>query len=106
MAARGTIAKSEVEKRIASAFGNDFLGIFDKKLYVNVKENGEMVQVAISLTCPKVPIVVDNTIQIGDHNFEEAAVVGHTTSASGFAPAEITDEERDNIAALMARLGL
>ena len=64
-----------------------------------------MVQIAISLTCPKVPIVVDNTVQIGDYNFEEPITV--TTNATGaFKPAEITDEERAHVAALMERLGL
>jgi hypothetical protein len=103
--AKGNIAKSEVTKRIAAAFGVDYVGEFDKKIYVTAMENGEKVQVAISLTCPKVPVVVDNTVQIGDFNFEEPTVVT-TTAATSFTPAEITDEERDNVAALMARLGL
>ena len=35
MAARGTVAKEVVEKKIAAAFGEDFIGIFDKKIYVD-----------------------------------------------------------------------
>lgn len=103
--AKGQIAKELVEKKIQAAFSTDYIGTFDKKIYVQAKENGEMVQIAISLTCPKVPVVVDNTVQIGDYNFEDPITV--TTNATGkFTPAEITDEERANIAALLERLNL
>lgn len=105
--AKGQIAKELVEKRIVAAFGGDYVGTVDKKIYVTAMENGEPVQIAIALTCPKVPIVVDNTVQIGDYNFEDPVPFTVTTSAAGgFTPAEITDEERANVAALMARLGL
>ena len=105
--AKGTIAKDLVEKKIISAFGADYVGTCDKKIYVTAMENGEKVQIAISLTCPKVPIVVDNTVQIGDFNFEDPTPAVVTTNATGtFTPAEITDEERKNVADLMARLGL
>ena len=105
--ARGNIAKDLVEKKIIAAFGADYVGTADKKIYVQALENGEKVQIAISLTCPKVPITVDNTVQIGDYNFEDSTLTTVTTSAAGgFIPAEISDEERANVAALMARLGL
>jgi hypothetical protein len=105
--ARGNIAKDLVEKKIITAFGADYVGTADKKIYVQALENGEKVQIAISLTCPKVPITVDNTVQIGDYNFEDSTPTVVTTSAAGgFTPAEISDEERANVAALMARLGL
>ena len=56
--ARGAQAKNKVEQIISSAFKDNFLGIYDKKLYVQAEENGEMVQIAISLTCPKTPVVI------------------------------------------------
>ena len=105
--AKGQIAKDLVEKKIIAAFGTDYVGTCDKKIYVTAMENGEKVQVAISLTCPKIPIIVDNTVQIGDFNFEDPTLATITTSATGtFIPAEISDEERKNVADLMARLGL
>ena len=105
--ARGTLAKELVEKKIQAAFGANYIGTFDKKIYVSARENGEDVQVAISLTCPKVPVVVDNTVQIGDYNFEDPTPATITTSAtSSFTPAEITEDERATVEALMARLGL
>jgi hypothetical protein len=34
MAAKGNIAKDAVINKIKEAFGEDFLGVFDKKVYV------------------------------------------------------------------------
>ena len=52
--AKGNIAKQNVAKKIAEVFGSDFVGEFDKKLYLWSEENGEKVQIAISMTCPKI----------------------------------------------------
>ena len=104
--AKGTIAKEVVAKKIATAFGTDFVGEFDKKLYVWADENGERVQIAIAMTCPKTPIGnIDYSAEPGNSlNFEDMSagpvVGGNATKA------EITDEEKKNIAELMARLGL
>ena len=104
--AKGQIAKDLVEKKIQAAFGADYVGTFDKKIYVTAMENGEKVQIAISLTCPKVPVIVDNTVQIGDYNFEDSTPAVTTSATGTFVPAEISDEERQTVADLMARLGL
>jgi hypothetical protein len=39
--ARGSVAKVEVKSRISSAFGKDYIGEYDGKLYVWATENGE-----------------------------------------------------------------
>ena len=104
MAAKGTIAKDLVEAKIKAAFGEDFVGVVDKKIYVAAMENGEMVQVAISLTCPKVPISLDKTVQVNGFNFEDPTQ--DTKASAIFTPAQITPDEKANIEALMARLGL
>ena len=58
---RGAVAKSIVEDKIRNAFGKDFIGVdpSNKKIYVQAEEDGEMVQVAIGLSCPKVQFSVD-----------------------------------------------
>lgn len=65
-----------------------------------------MLQIAISLTCPKVQVeVMPSANSGGDYNFDDN--VGTTSVApTAFVPAEITQEEKDNIATLMERLGL
>ena len=41
--AKGSIAKDAVVEKIAEAFGEDFLGSYDKKYYVRAKENGQYI---------------------------------------------------------------
>lgn len=103
--AKGSEAKAKVIETIKQAFGKDFLGEYDKKAYVVALENGERVQVAISLTCPKTPVDFGNNVSmdLGGRDFSDTTVV---VPAVELPPAEITEEEKQNIADLMARLGL
>lgn len=91
MAIRGTIAKKEVEKKLAEAFGKDYLGEVNKKYYVQVPENNEMVQIAITMTCPK------ENLDFGTQD-EGMPVVAQNP--------QFTNKERENIAELMRRVGL
>lgn len=69
MAKRGESAKNNVVKKIQEAFGEDFIGIREKKIYVNAIDSpgNEKLQIAITLTLPKATIdtVVETT------NFED-----------------------------------
>ena len=103
--AKGAIAKQNVVNRLQAAFGADYIGEYDKKWYVWAQENGERVQIAISLTCPKVPVEVSSAPIAGDFNFEDDAPTT-VVAAGGFQPAEITDDERDKVRDLMRTLGL
>lgn len=104
MAAKGTIAKQKVAQKIAEIFGADFVGEIDKKLYLWSEENGEKIQVAISMTCPKNPIAsAESVTPIASNenwNFEDMPQAAPTPKV------EITKEEEKNIADLMAKLGL
>ena len=95
-------------KILAEAFGSNFIGEYDKKIYVYANDGGEMVQIAISLTCPKNPIQVDTTVttSTGDWDFSDNPKVNTTVAVSSAEPAEITDEEKQNIANLLLKLGL
>ena len=106
--AKGAEAKANVVKKIQAAFGADFVGEYDKKVYVWAQENGEKIQIAISMTCPKNPIQVDTTVttSTGDWDFSDNPKVNATVAVANAAPAEITAEEKANIADLMAKLGL
>lgn len=103
--AKGAQAKEAVVNKIRAAFGENYIGEYDKKWYVWSQENGERVQIAISLTCPKVPVEVSAAPVSGDFNFEDDAP-GVVVAAGGFQPAEITNEERDKVRDLMKALGL
>lgn len=96
--AKGAIAKESVIKKIAAAFGEDYLGEQDKKIYVQAYEGGEKVQVAISLTCPKNPI--------GGMNFEAFQVNAAVSATTKPEVTEITDAEQAKINELMNMLGI
>ena len=105
---RGAIAKRQVVDKLALAFGENFIGEYDKKFYVWANENGERVQIAISLTCPKTPIEVAalDAADGGDWDFTDEKPKTANVAVTNAAPAEISEQEKQNIADLMARLGL
>ncbi len=103
--AKGAIAKQAVVNTLQTAFGENWIGEYDKKYYVWAQENGERVQIAISLTCPKVPVEVSAAPATGDFNFEDDAP-NVVVAAGGFQPAEISDDEREKVRSIMASLGL
>lgn len=103
--AKGTIGKQNVINKIKQAFGVDFIGEYDKKIYVWTTENGERIQIALSLTCPKVPVAISDNHTTGDFNFEDDAP-NVVVAAGAFQPAEITTEERERVNDLMRKLGL
>lgn len=106
--AKGAEAKNFVIQKIQEAFGADFIGEVDKKIYVWSKEDGQKVQVAISLTCPKNPVGTINTtkLDVGNskagfdfENDEMFVAVPNQTN-------EISEEEKQNLATLLEKLGL
>ncbi len=95
---KGAIAKEKVTETIAKAFGKNFVGIIDKKIYVTAEEDGEMVQVCLTLTCPKTPVTPNGEDGI---DFNKP-----TASPDKFIPAEITNEETEKIRELIKQFGL
>lgn len=95
--AKGSIAKENLIKRFATAVGEDFICEKDKKFYFWSTENGERVQVAVSLTVPKTP--VECTAPGGDLNFDaETPAVNK--------PVEMGEDEKATLNRLMEELGL
>ena len=103
--AKGSEAKTLVIEKIKEVFGSDYIGESNSKHYVWAKDgNAGKVQIAISLTCPKIQLeTVDVNSAFGDGmDFEAPQIVAPTK----FVPAEITQEEKDNLEELLNRLGL
>lgn len=97
MAARGTVAKQEVMEKLREAFGDNFIGEHEKKIYVWANDGGDRVQIAITLTCPKVQI------ETGEVSVDSDSAFPITASAQSI---EFTDQEKKNLEDLMARLNL
>ena len=102
--AKGSVAKSKIAEKIKNLYGLDYVGESGGKYYVWENDGGEKIQIAISLTCPKNPIgAVDMSGAFGEGlDFEAEPVLASTK----FDAAEITEQEKDNLKALMDRLGL
>lgn len=92
--ARGSIAKEMITNKIIDCFGSDFVGVFDKKIYLWSEENGEKLQVCLTLTCPKTLVGQDNATS-------DVGVVNSVTNS-----VEISDQERKTVEDLMNKLGL
>lgn len=99
--ARGTEAKQKVIAKIKEVFGDDFIGEANNKYYVYATEAGEKMQIAISLTCPKTPVVLE-----GMPSFDGGFDFSAPPIAKPEPVTEIKQEELDNVQALMERLGL
>ena len=100
--AKGVEAKEYVAKKLKEVFGNDYIGEVDKKYYVWSYEGGQKVQIAIAMTCPKVPVGEVNTEPFDWSDSDSGSVAEPKKTA----PIEISDDERDKVADLMKRLGL
>ena len=101
---RGDLAKQSAIATIQEAFGEGFVGLIDKKIYVNVKDgpNGEVVQLSITLTMPKTPVnasAAPVSAPAGDSN----AAAWESTPAT---PTELSQEDRAKVADLCRKLGI
>jgi len=98
--ARGAEAKANFIKRLSIALGADYIGEVDKKFYVWSTENGERIQLAIALTCPKIPVTVQGNG--GDLNFEDDDV----STVPVNRKVEMDAEEKATLERLMKELDL
>ena len=111
--AKGSIAKEQVMQKIIECFGQDQSFVYDKKLYINTKENGEPVQICLSFTCPKT-IVSPTGETVAAPPPKSAFSGGIDFAAMAAAPAEPTEKvvpqisqsERETVLELMKSLGL
>lgn len=105
---RGNIAKDKLIKKFIKASGITYLGQYDKKYYFEEDDGGERVQIALTLTCPKTFIDAPNAAapneNLGDWDFRDEA--SKPVAATKAEPAVITEEEKENIANLLKKLGL
>ena len=90
MAAKGDQAKKEIIAKIAEIFGDNYLGEINKKHYIRAKENGETINIAITLTCSKTLVEPEGIKPAYDWS----------------TPSTITTEETQELSDMLARLGL
>lgn len=104
MARKGEIGREKVKQAIIAAFGDDFAGEQDKKLYVWADDGGEKVQFAIALTMPKTQI---GAAPKNTNDWTEASIAPASTGNVVSPVAQnITPEDEKKIQDLMKTLGI
>ena len=107
--AKGDIAKSTITQKIIECFGQENVILANKKVYINTKENGEPIQIALALTYTKNPVGEAATAAAvtAQKGVDFGAFSAPTAPApEPYKPAEITPEERQTVVDLMRQLGL
>lgn len=93
--AKGAIAKTEVIAKIKEVFPEAFE--YGKELRIPLEEDGQRVEIKVALTCAKTNVGGDGA------SVESQVESNVTVNVPAAAPSE---EEKQNIANLMDRLGL
>lgn len=101
--AKGAVAKDNLIKRFIAAAGKDYVGVDDtgKKYHFWSSENGERMQIAVTLTAVKNPLPDSG----GDLNFEDEPQADGMVVAPKKVKAMDADEAA-TLSRLMEELGL
>ena len=105
MAAKGAILKQEVAEKIIAAFPGSFLYNDGKEIRINGLENGESLQIKVTLTCAKTPVEGGEDIRLPG---EKENIVKNEVpiTSSEKIPQEPSAEEKERLATLLSKLGL
>ena len=109
MAVKGAAAKQEVMAVILEAFGDKaFLYNSGKEIRVNCVENGEPVQIKLALTAAKVAVEAGDDVAIPGAGLvkNDAVPFPEPVEKVEAVKIEASDDEKANVMALMAQLGL
>ncbi len=98
MAAKGSILKQEITKKILETFPNSFLYNDGKEIRIDGMEEGSPCQIKITLTAPKVAVENAGT-QVS------SSPKADVTVSNEQLPQEPTDEEKERLKTLLDRLG-
>ena len=110
MAVKGQKAKEELMQEIIDMLGDKRAFKYEKDLRVNCMENGELVQIKLAFTAAKVPVERDGDIALPGSTIvvdtKDAPAMTFGTNMETAEVAKPTAEEKQNIADLLAKLGL
>lgn len=96
MAAKGALLKQEIANQIINLFsGRSFLYNDGKEIRINGVENGENLQIKVTLTCAKTAV-----------NQDEVAVNVDNVEKMADKIQEPTSEEKKKLAELLDQLGM
>lgn len=108
MAAKGTILKREIAKKILEVFPNAFLYNDGKEIRINGTEDGNPVQIKVTFTAAKVPVEGGGVVTAPQETAGEldfSTPVNASTSSEEI-PEEPSEEEKQRLEVLLSRLGV
>ncbi len=108
MAAKGSIAKEQVVASILQHFEGAFK--YDKEIRIPVMENGEIVQIKVTLTCAKTNVQAEESSAFSAATPNASVNLAAAFPAPAAAPKEKayepTAEEKQNLSKLLENLGI
>lgn len=108
--ARGAIAKKEIMDKILSTFEGSFLYNDNKEIRIPIMEDGELIQVKVTLTAAKENVAQGDDNAIPGSNTVTQTMSGpvftHTVAKEETKVVEPTDQEKKNVRNLLSSLGL
>lgn len=99
--ARGAVSKEKIIKTILDTFAGSFL--YDKEIRIPMNEDGELIQIKVTLTAAKTNVESGDDIKIPGTDDNE---INFGTEAPIKEKIEVTEEEKQNVATLLKNLGL
>jgi hypothetical protein len=104
--ARGSSSKTVITNKILETFDGAFLYNDGKEIRIPILEDGEIVQIKVTLTCAKTNVEPD-----GDNVLPGAAAAESSGAEVASQPTssrviEPSDEEKENVRKLLERLNL
>lgn len=106
---KGAVAKAIISKKILDTFEGAFPYNDGKEIRIPMEEDGDIVQIKVTLTAAKVSVEPgsDNAIptaaNVVENNKIENSVINQSTTTTIVEP---TEEEKQNLQNMLARLGL
>lgn len=107
MAAKGSQSKIDIGEKIIEMFGKDaFWNGEGKEIRINVKENGEPVQIKLAFTVAKVAVEPGDAEAVPGVVKSPVAIQGDAPDFPEPVKIEASEDEKAAVANLMASLGL
>lgn len=104
MAAKGSIAKSDIFKKILDTFDGSFMN-GEKELRIPWVENGEQLEIKVALTAAKDILGGgDAKSQVNPTHAEPVNTSIPTNTQTVNVPSEPTEEEKERVAKLVAAM--
>ena len=103
MAAKGSVLKQEIASKILAAFPGSFLYNDGKEIRINGTENGEKLQIKLTLTAAKVAVEGGSDTALPG---EAATADVKSNVTNETIPQEPSEEEKERLTMLLNKLGL